>query len=116
MTFKEYIKQEGVTGQETKLDANRVGLTDINGIEKFVNLKKLSLGHNQITDLSPLSSLTGLTDLDLENNQIVYADMNNKEFADIVYHAYSKGRLKGNPFSSSFYAEISQRILGECEE
>ncbi len=40
------------------------------GLDPAVNLAWLSLGSNQISDVSPLASLTNLTTLELKGNQI----------------------------------------------
>ena len=45
-------------------------ITDITGIENFINLTGLSLYHNNISDISALSGLTNLTDLRLYSNNI----------------------------------------------
>ena len=45
-------------------------ITDITGIENFINLKDLNLNHNEIADISALSGLTSLTDLRLDSNNI----------------------------------------------
>ena len=43
---------------------------DIEALKHMVNLKRLILSMNQITDVSVLANLTGLTDLNLVGNQI----------------------------------------------
>ncbi len=44
----------------THIDINNENLTDISGIEHFVNLESLLIENNQISDLSPLVNLTKL--------------------------------------------------------
>ncbi len=57
--------------QELKrLDAPKVGIKDLTGLENAINLLYLKLSENQISDISPLTELTQLTSLDLRNNQI----------------------------------------------
>ncbi|MCC3429472.1 MAG: leucine-rich repeat domain-containing protein [Microcoleus sp. PH2017_40_RAT_O_B] len=52
---------------------NYAGTSDINEANRILSSrkkKKLSLGNNQISDLTPLQSLTNVTKLNLDNNQI----------------------------------------------
>lgn len=54
----------------TVLHAADLGITDLTGLEKAVNLEILYLYFNDISDLTPLAGLTKLVDLDLEDNNI----------------------------------------------
>jgi len=45
-------------------------ITDLTGLEHFVNLQNLDLGYNQITDLTPIMNLTFLDGLLLDDNLI----------------------------------------------
>ena len=54
----------------TKLNAPKLGITDLTGLEYAANLKSLSIMGNQITDLTPLSNLTRLTHLYMGGNRI----------------------------------------------
>ena len=52
------------------LGVSNVTNEDLVEVAKLVNLKKLMLGKNNISDISPLTALTNLTELDLHSNQI----------------------------------------------
>ena len=52
------------------LNLSGKGITDLNGLNVFKNLKKLSLANNKIQDLSKISTLTNLEELVLNNNSI----------------------------------------------
>lgn len=54
----------------THLKADNENIQDISGIENLVNLKKLSLTGNKITNLKPLKDMINLTNLNLDNNEI----------------------------------------------
>lgn len=54
----------------TKLNAPKLGITDLTGLEYAANLKSLSIMGNQITDLTPLSNLTRLTRLYMGRNRV----------------------------------------------
>lgn len=54
----------------TMLHAADLGITDLTGLEKAVNLEILYLYFNNISDITPLAGLTKLVDLDLEDNNI----------------------------------------------
>ncbi len=54
----------------TKLNAPKLGITDLTGLEYATNLKSLSIIGNQITDITPLSNLTRLTRLYMGRNRI----------------------------------------------
>jgi Leucine-rich repeat (LRR) protein len=55
----------------TEIDASQRNIINIAGIEKCVNLRKLSLAENKIMDIRPLSNLTYLTELDVAGNPII---------------------------------------------
>ena len=55
----------------TQLMAEDSGIRDLTGLEHATNLKRLKLGKNRITDLSPLAGLNSLAwELDLHSNAI----------------------------------------------
>ena len=54
----------------TKLNLNCDKITDITPLSGLINLTELYLTRNEITDITPLSALTNLTILYLDNNQI----------------------------------------------
>lgn len=57
----------------TQLICSHAGLTSLEGIQTFYNLKQVNLGHNQITDLTPIKFLSKLEILLLNDNQISQA-------------------------------------------
>lgn len=56
--------------QLTSLYASHLGITDLTGLDKAVNLTYLDVSFNQISDVTPLQSLTSLTNLILWSNEI----------------------------------------------
>ncbi len=54
----------------TSLEAGRLSISDISGLEYCTNLTYLYLSINQISDISPLAGLVNLNSLHLYNNQI----------------------------------------------
>ena len=54
----------------TTLDASKLGIANLAGLEFAAGLVSLSLWGNRISDLSPLSTLTGLNGLNLAGNAI----------------------------------------------
>ena len=59
-----------------KLELIENGITDMKGIEAFINLERLSCGSNQLTSLD-LSNNTALTRLNCWNNQLTSLDLSN---------------------------------------
>jgi Leucine-rich repeat (LRR) protein len=55
----------------TYLDAGKMGLTDLSGIEACTSLQTLILWDNEISDISPLSTLPNLKYLFLGGNRII---------------------------------------------
>ena len=53
-----------------RLDADDAGISDLTGLEFAINLIWLSLSDNQITDISALAGLTKLTELNLRQNPL----------------------------------------------
>ena len=52
------------------LDAQKAGIRNLSGLEYAVNLKKLNLTDNEVSDLGPLAGLTGLESLNLKWNNV----------------------------------------------
>jgi len=57
-------------GNITEFDAFHMIITDLAGMEYFRSLETLSLGENQIVDITPLSDLKNLKNLNLDYNYI----------------------------------------------
>ena len=55
----------------TTLRAAWNGVVDLAGMERAVNLRRLYLGNNSISDISALGALTSLTRLELDNNNAI---------------------------------------------
>ena len=72
ISFKEYIKSKGISSGVTMLDVNNCGLTDLIGIDEFVNLTELYCDNNNLTSLPNLDNLTDLIGLDCDNNKLPY--------------------------------------------
>jgi hypothetical protein len=54
----------------TLLSANGAGIVDLTGLETAINLERLFIYSNNISDLSPISGLTSLTRIDADFNNI----------------------------------------------
>ncbi|MFC2006474.1 hypothetical protein ACFLVG_05965 [Chloroflexota bacterium] len=54
------------------LNATKMDITDLSGIEYCVNLSELNLWRNRISDPTPLASLTNLTKLNLSVNRATW--------------------------------------------
>jgi Leucine-rich repeat (LRR) protein len=79
----------------TTLEAQQAGITNVSGLEFAVNLKKLDLTDNQISDLSPLRGLENLEYLNLKWNHVTnitalkgltnltYLGLENNQISDI---------------------------------
>jgi internalin A len=55
---------------QEELNFPESGITTLDGLQYATGLKRLYLGDNYITDLSPLAELTGLTNLDLSVSHV----------------------------------------------
>ena len=55
--------------EELMFNRTQIG-GDLSPLENLTQLKRLNLGHSQISDISPLANLTNLTYLNLQSNQI----------------------------------------------
>ena len=53
-----------------RLNVASMDITDLTGLERFVNLQNIVAHHNRIQDLRPLAGLTNLEDLHLSHNNI----------------------------------------------
>ena len=53
-----------------RLDARKRGIQDLTGLQLATNLKRLPLGDNQISDLSPIAGLIGLQAIWINNNPV----------------------------------------------
>ena len=76
-----------------RLQASRVGISDLTGLESATNLRDLSLVSNNISDISVLARLTKLTTLTLGNNSIsdisAIAGLTSLTWLDIGYNSIS---------------------------
>ena len=61
---------ETVLQELTVLNAKDLGISDLTGLEHAINLRRLDLSGNRITDVSLLAGLTHLRVLNLEGNDI----------------------------------------------
>ncbi len=55
----------------TSLTLKNSGITDLTGLEKFVNLTELNLSNNSISSIAPLNELNSLTNLNLSDNKSI---------------------------------------------
>ena len=75
MTFKEWFKTS-IYKDDNILDINELycigkNLTDLDGIEEFINLERLYCGYNKIKTLEPIKNLTNLKSLSCHDNPII---------------------------------------------
>ncbi|QGT99764.1 hypothetical protein SYNTR_1171 [Candidatus Syntrophocurvum alkaliphilum] len=87
--------------QLTELDASNADITNINGLQYAINLEKLNISDNEITDLAPLQTLS-LVDLNVAGNSIddfsVLIDcLDNNSTLEISHNDITE-----NPNSSNF--------------
>ncbi len=73
------------------LAAFEVGITDLTGLEFATNLKVMSFGLNQISDLSPLKGLKKLSVLDLHRNRNISDLLPLKDLSNLTWLS-----LRGN--------------------
>ena len=59
-----------ITAATGGLSCSEMDISDLSGLERFINLTEIDLGKNRITNLSPLSGLKRLRLLDLGENAI----------------------------------------------
>ena len=70
MTFKEFIKEHPKHRNIDTLYLNHCTLSDLIGIEVYINIRHLYVQNNFITDIEPLKYLTHIETLDLGYNKI----------------------------------------------
>jgi parallel beta-helix repeat protein len=77
----------------TELDARVRGITSLTGLEYALNLERLWLSENRISNLSPLSGLLNLEYLGLAVNQIsdisVLSNLTNLTYLEMIYNQIS---------------------------
>ena len=66
---------EAELGGLRRLDAPRLSIATLTGLEKATNLRSLNLKGNSISDISPVVNLPRLRLLDIENNPLSYASL-----------------------------------------
>lgn len=82
-----------VTALDLSASGSDVQISDITGLEKFVNLKSLVLSGHYISDLKPIEALAGLTLLDVSDNSISTADFSALTLLEEL-------NISGNSFST----------------
>ena len=60
----------GIINEIRYLDLSNSNITDLSGIENFINLNNLVLEHNNISSIAPLTSLHELNSIILNNNKL----------------------------------------------
>ena len=86
------ITQEEMAKLES-LEAFEVGINDLTGLEYATDLKILSFGLNQISDISPLKGLKKLTILDLHRNKQISDISALKELLNLTWLSLRGNRI-----------------------
>lgn len=68
----------------TSITLNNKGITDLTGLEHFINLENLELKENSLLSV-PLTTLTKLTYLRIDNNGISELDLSNQSDLEFLY-------------------------------
>lgn len=61
---------EAAALEVTELTCSSLNISDLNGLELFLNLESLNLSNNRIQDIGPISGLLSLRELILTTNEI----------------------------------------------
>ena len=97
-----------VTDLNLAAEGSEAKISDITGLEKFVNLKTLVLSGHYISDITPVQALAGLTKLDVSDNSLSKADFSALtllEELNISDNSFSKIDLSNNSVLKSFKAD-----------
>jgi len=99
ITFREYISNVNKSLSDTNpleitiLNLEGRGLKDIEGIQKFTNLKELNLSKNEIRNLNPLKALVNLEWVNLSHNRIIsvkpLSELGNLEYLSLGFNNIS---------------------------
>ena len=93
------IKTASVAGISELVITNRLGITNLDGIEAFQNLRKLQVEHNNLTSVN-LSKNINLTWISLWDNKVTTLDVS----------ALSKLQLLGTSQNPISYIDISHNL------
>ena len=68
----QHIKDANITDSKAlkRLNCSSAGITDVNGLNQFLELTQINLADNQLSQLEGLLGMTQLKDLDLSNNRV----------------------------------------------
>ena len=78
------IQVSEATAYTYNINVGMSNISDLTGIEAFVNLTEFSCYGNQLTNID-LSQNTALTDLNCEDNQLISLDLSQNSALDILY-------------------------------
>lgn len=98
-----------VTALDLSASGSDVQISDITGLEKFVNLKSLVLSGHYISDLTPIEALAGLTLLDVSDNSISTADFSALTLLEEL-------NISGNSFSRPHVQQRTQDPEGRQQQ
>lgn len=87
-TFKEYIKYKNISFDSIEIDIRNKDLTDLEGIENFVNLEYLNIFNNKITKID-LSKNIKLKKINCSKNKLSKIDLSNNKKLERLYIIYN---------------------------
>ena len=111
-----------VTALDLAAKGSDAKISDLTGLEKFVNLQSLVLSGHSISDLSPVEGLVKLTKLDVANNKLAEANFEKLtllETLDISGNSFSAIDLSKNTALKSLKADNNQSTsinINSCTE
>ncbi|MFL2632583.1 MAG: lectin-like domain-containing protein [Candidatus Marivariicella sp.] len=100
-TLDDYVNTENIKTIEN-LDVSEKNITDLTGVEDFLDLKDLNLNENNISSLD-LSNNINLFRLNADNNEITSLDV--KSSSGLNYLSVINGKLKSLDISSNISLE-----------
>lgn len=88
ISFQQYVEENGINKSTITLRCSNKNLTDLIGIEEFVNLKFLFCSNNKIKSLKGLEKLSELVELYCMDNELTsLIELKNCEDLTVVYCA-----------------------------
>ena len=80
---------KGELARLTELIAKGLGIKDLTGLEWAVNLEKLDISDNQVTDITPLKNLTKLDEVSADDNPLSETDDSDSDGAYDAEEAFA---------------------------
>lgn len=110
------MKLSSALADSTLLDISGQGITSLNGLEVFANLKGLNCSNNNISDLSVIKNMPNITQLNCSQNPLLSLDIDqNNLLQSLICNSNNLTQLNLTKAPSLVYLICSNNLLASLD-